>query len=216
MKRLFLSLLPIIAAISCSRDTIKTGDLLFIGIPADYSAEGSMTDAIGEATSKGEPLNIIHTAILEARGDSIWVIDATLKHGVDRHPLDTLIADFKLRGGASPSFIIKRLRDTTGVAQFVRNAKTFIGLRYNNSFVPCDTARYCTELVRDSYITPDGQHIFSEAPMNFLAPDGTMPGYWEWLFAQLGIPVPQGVAGTNPRGMMEEECLVDVKAKLLP
>jgi len=46
--------------------------------------------------------------------------------------------------------------------------------------------------------------------MNWLAPDGTMPPYWEWLFGQLGMAVPQGVPGTNPRQMSQSECLQDV------
>ncbi len=175
-----------------------------------------MSDAISDATSAGSPLNIIHAAILDVQGDSVWVIDATIKHGVDRHPLDTFLTDFTLKDGSYPTFIVKRLRDTTGVTRFVKNAREFTGLSYNCSFVPCDTARYCTELIRDSYIRPDGSYVFSEAPMNFLAPDGTMPEYWNELFELLGQPVPQGVPGTNPRAMMEEGCLKDAGVRLLP
>ena len=46
--------------------------------------------------------------------------------------------------------------------------------------------------------------------MNFVAPDGTMPPYWEWLFGQLGMEVPQGLPGTNPQKMAESACLTDV------
>ena len=104
-----------------------------------------------------------------------------------------------------------RLKDTTGVSESVNRAKAFTGLKYNMAFVPCDTALYCTELVRDSYISPKGEYIFPEAPMNFCAPDGTMPVYWEQLFDILGMPVPQGVPGTNPRAMMEDKSLRRIK-----
>lgn len=203
-------------AACCHKETLRKGDLVFVGIPMDYSlAEDSMSDAIGAATSAGD-LNIIHTAIADVDPDgSVWIIDATIRHGVDRHPLDTFLTDFTLKDGSYPEFIVMRLKDTTGVSASVERAKAFTGLVYNFSFTPCDSARYCTELVRDSYLTPEGSFIFSEAPMNFLAPDGTMPTYWEQLFDILGIPVPQGVPGTNPKAMSGEPCLKKVKVSLI-
>ena len=107
-----------------------------------------------------------------------------------------------------------RLKDDKDAARYVRNALQYTGLKYNNSFVPCDTAKYCSELVRDSYVSPDGAHIFSEAPMNFLGPDGKMPVYWEQLFAILGVPVPQGQPGTNPKAMMGEAVLEQVNVDI--
>ena len=73
---------------------LRTGDLIFVGIPADYSLDSdSMASAIGEATGEADSLNIIHVAIAEVRQDSVWIIDATIAHGVDRHPLDTFLTD---------------------------------------------------------------------------------------------------------------------------
>ena len=63
----------------------------------------------------------------------------------------------------------------------------------------------------DSYVTPDGGHIFSESPMNFENSAGEMPVYWEQLFGRLGIEVPQGVMGTNPKQMSEEPVLEAVE-----
>ena len=217
MKKTLLIAAAIFALAACSRkvQSLQDGDLIFVGIPADYTlSEDSMSDAIGAATSPGD-LNIIHTAIANVEKDgSVWIIDATIKHGVDRHPLDTFLTDFTLKDGSLPEFIVMRLKDTTGIAASISRAKAFTGLKYNFSFTPCDTALYCTELVRDSYLTPAGEYIFNEAPMNFLAPDGTMPVYWEQLFDILGIPIPQGVPGTNPKAMSEEACLKKVNVKL--
>lgn len=216
MKKIVLIAAALLALAACNRkpQALRNGDLIFVGIPADYSLEeDSMSDAIGAATSPGD-LNIIHTAIANVDADGVWIIDATIKHGVDRHPLDTFLTDFTLKDGSLPQFIVMRLKDTTGVSASVERAKSFTGLKYNFSFTPCDTALYCTELVRDSYLTPSGDYIFSEAPMNFKAPDGTMPVYWEQLFNILGIPVPQGVPGTNPKAMSGESCLETVNVKL--
>lgn len=208
MKKILLITAAIMAVAACCRkpQSIRNGDLVFVGIPADYSLSDSLSEAIAEATSPGE-LNIIHAAIANVDADGVWIIDATIRHGVDRHPLDTFLTDFTLKDGSLPEFIVMRLKDTTGVSASVNRAKAFTGLKYNMAFVPCDTALYCTELVRDSYISPKGEYIFPEAPMNFCAPDGTMPVYWEQLFDILGMPVPQGVPGTNPRAMMEDKSL---------
>lgn len=216
MKKLLLLAGAVLAIAACSRkDSLRKGDLIFVGIPMDYSlAEDSMSEAIAAATSPGD-LNIIHTAIADVDSDgSVWIIDATIKHGVDRHPLDTFLTDFTLKDGSYPEFLVMRLKDTTGINASIERAKALTGLVYNFSFTPCDSARYCTELVRDSYLTPAGDYIFSEAPMNFLAPDGTMPVYWEQLFDILGIPVPQGIPGTNPKAMSEEPCLKKVNVSL--
>lgn len=190
-----------------------TGDLVFVGIPADYSLESdSMAGAISEATGDGQELNIIHVAIAEVQNDSIWIIDATIKHGVDRHPLDTFLTDFTLKDGSYPVFTVMRLKDDRMAGTFVENAKKYLGQPYDSAFLPDNGAMYCSELVRESYVNPDGTYIFSEAPMNFKDSEGNMPVYWEQLFALLGMPVPQGINGTNPQQMSKEPVLqaVDV------
>ena len=47
-------------------DTLKTGDLVFVGIPMDYSLDNSSMDAaIASATGNPDSLNLIHVAIAE-------------------------------------------------------------------------------------------------------------------------------------------------------
>lgn len=60
---------------------------------------------------------------------------------------------------------------------------------------------YCSELVYESYLDDNGEHIFLARPMNFRAPDGSMPQFWVELYDALGCPVPEGVPGTNPNDM---------------
>ena len=213
MRKSIIILLLGLAACRPASERLQNGDLVFVGIPSDYRLDDSMGDAIGSSTCR-DSLNIIHAAIAEVKGDSVWIIDATIKRGVDRHPLDTFLRDFTLKDGSLPEFFVMRLRDDRDADSYVANARGFVGLSYNCSFVPCDTARYCTELVRDSYRRADGSYVFSEAPMNFLAADGTMPPYWEQLFALLGQDVPQGVPGTNPKAMMAEPCLRQINTDI--
>ena len=164
-----------------------------------------------DATGNDGELNIIHVAVAEVQGDSCWIIDATIKHGVDRHPLDTFLTDFTLRDGSYPVFKVMRLRDDSRAQEFVDNTRKFLGQPYDSAFLPDNGAMYCSELVYESYLTPDGGHIFSEAPMNFLDDEGAMPVYWEQLFGMLGMEVPQGIPGTNPRQMSRDPALVNVE-----
>ena len=200
----------------CSQggDSLRTGDLVFVGLPMDYMAEGeSMDAAIAASTGESDQLNLIHVAIAEVKADSVWIIDATIRHGVDRHPLDTFLRDFTLRDGSLPEFIVKRVKDVDAEAA-VRRACTYCGRTYDVSFLPDNEDLYCTELVQKCYLDADGNQVFESRPMNFEAPDGTMPPYWEWLFGKLGMEVPQGLPGTNPQDMSRSDRLETVDVTL--
>ena len=219
MKNLLIAAscaLALFAACTPAAERLQTGDLIFVGIPADYDLDAdSMGSAIADATGGQTGLNRIHTAIAEVDADGqVWIIDATIKYGVDRHPLDTFLRQFTLRDGSLPVFEVKRLKDDARAPEFVRNAKKYLGLPYDVTFLPDNGAYYCTELVYDSYLDENGTPIFHSAPMNFRNADGEMPRYWEQLFARIGQSVPQGVPGTNPQAMSEEPALRSVDAAL--
>lgn len=217
MKKIIGLLSLVLLAFGCrsTNDGIKNGDLIFVALPADYNAEsGSMDEAIASATGEAGARNLIHVAIAEVKADSIWIIDATIAHGVDRHPLDTFLRDFTLKDGSYPEFIVKRVQGVDADLA-VERAKAFCGRGYDVRFLPDNEELYCTELVQVSYLDADGETVFKSEPMNWLAPDGTMLHYWEWLFGRLGMDVPQGVPGTNPRGMADSPLLTEVPTALL-
>lgn len=212
MKKALYILAALVLAISCRSGNagLRSGDLFFVGLPYGYDAEtGSMDAAISSATGEEGGLNLIHVAIAEVQGDSVWIIDATIKHGVDRHPLDTFLRDFTLPDGSYPEFIVKRVQDVDADAA-VERAKAFCGRGYDVRFLPDNEELYCSELVQACFLDAKGQPVFPSEPMNWLAPDGTMPPYWEWLFGQLGMDVPQGVPGTNPQRMSQSDRLSPV------
>ena len=222
MKRFIATLLSAVALLLCFaacrkpvvtpvEPKIETGDLLFVGIPMFYE-EGTMAEAIAQATSNGDTVNFIHTAILEVDSlGTVWVLDATLAHGVDRHPLDTLLADFTLhQPGAVETFEVWRMKDNRDAERWIASAKTMLGEPYDTYFKPVNGRHYCTELVYDAYTDPAGNPLFESVPMNFKNKEGEMPEYWTKLFASLGEDVPQGVPGTNPQQMRESPNLVRV------
>ncbi len=231
MKRykliLGLAIIATIAFASCNRNAekvdtddinteqLQTGDLVFVGLPLDFDATDTteMSSAIAAATGDSTGINYIHVAIAEVENDKVWIIDATLKHGVDRYPLDTFLCDFTLHDGSLPQLDVMRLSDNSNASKYVENAKQFVGRKYDLYFLPDNDEQYCSELVRNSYINGE-EHIFSEAPMNFKSDDGTFPPYWVWLFEQIGQPIPQGLPGTNPKAMSKEKCLEKVNVTL--
>ncbi len=220
MKRMIFAVLAagvLLAACSpAERDAVRSGDLVFVSIPEDYDLNAdSMSSAIAASTSDGAAQMKIHVAILEVQGDSTWIIDATIKHGVDRHPLDTFLADFTLRDGSLPLLEVMRTdADAAQTAQFVENAKAYLGQPYDVHFLPDNGAMYCSELVYNAYVTSGGEHLFSEVPMNWRDESGEIPVYWQELFGLLGEEVPQGVPGTNPQEMAGESCLTRVNCAL--
>ncbi|MBR1576079.1 MAG: hypothetical protein IJ654_06495 [Bacteroidales bacterium] len=221
MKRMILFYaLCACLVLSCARrpgdGTLQTGDLIFVGIPTDYSLdETSMDAAITAATGAADSLNLIHVAIAEIDAEGkAWIIDATIRHGVDRHPLDTFLADFTLKDGSYPVFEIKRIRDARLAEAAVARARQFVGLPYDVHFLPDNGALYCTELVQAAYLDGDGSGIFPSAPMNFKGADGEFPLYWTQLFGLLGEPIPQDIPGTNPQAMARDPHLRPVDVSL--
>ena len=213
---LFPILLVFLALASCRNangrqieadDTqLRNGDLIFVGIPMDYtlSDSASIDQAIVDATGDSGSVNYIHVAIVEVDGDSTFVIDATIKRGVARYPIDTFFADFKLKDGSFPRLDVMRLRQDVDAEIFIANAKRYLGRKYDMWFLPDNEEQYCSELVRNAYRMDEGSYVFGEAPMNFKNADGEYPIYWKELFGILGMPIPQGVMGTNPNDMSQD------------
>ena len=216
MKRIALFIFSFLLVLGCGQmpARLQNGDLVFVGLPLDYDVDAaSMDSAISSATGQEGGMNLIHVAIAEVKADSVWIIDATIAHGVDRHPLDTFLRDFTLADGTYPEFIVKRVKGVDTDAA-VERAKTYCGRAYDLRFLEGNEELYCSELVQESYLDASGRRIFESEAMNFQAPDGTMPPYWEWLFGKLGMEVPQGLPGTNPQKMAEADCLVSVPVQI--
>lgn len=200
---LYIGMIFSAAACGPVEPQIRTGDLLF-----QAAGQAQMSEAIA-ATGEAGALNFAHVAIAVAceKGDS--VLEATTKGGVRMCALAEFL-DGSERIGGRPAVVAMRLKDTTGVAAAVERARRSLGLPYDSSFLPGNGKFYCSELVHDSYLRPDGSSVFTARPMNFRASDGSMPAFWSELFELQGEPVPEGVPGTNPNDMAREECLTEV------
>lgn len=195
-----------ITALSCGQtpSVLQSGDLLFqVGKTSD------MTGAIGATTGENEPLNFSHVGIAIVTDGVDSVLEASTEGGVRIVALEEFLS-CAARIDDRPAVVALRLKDTSGVAQAVARARQFVGQPYDYAYLPDNGKIYCSELVWESYLAPDGSHLFRAQPMNFRAADGSMPTFWTKLFAQLNMPIPEGVPGTNPNDMSKETILEPV------
>ena len=204
----------LILLVSCTpqqiSNEVQKGDLLFVGLPYEYWCDDdSMLADITNRTERfragncllTDTLNLIHVAILDKENDSLYVIDATLKRGVARYPFSDFIEQFTLHDGSIPSFKVCRLKNGKEASHFVENAKRFIGQPYDVAFAPKNGAMYCSELVRESYVTEAGDTLFAEYRVSTVGPDGKVAPYWQKLFSKMNASSPEGKNGTWPATM---------------
>lgn len=178
----------------------RTGDLLF----QRTAAEG-MGDAIAAATRRDTAVTFTHVGIVEAASDGVFVVEA-IDTSVRRTPLADFLARSAQRGGR-PLAAVGRLRaaDAATIDRAMRRARARLGLPYDDAFLPANGKLYCSELAWECYVAADDStHLLRSRPMTFRAADGELPDYWTEHFAALGMPVPEGVAGTNPNDMARD------------
>jgi len=192
MRRFVLIL--ILLALGCSAtsaqwERLQNGDLLFV---RDTSGMGlAVQQTTGQYT---------HVALVERSGDSLYVIDATPTLGVSRRHLSPLTFH--------PSLCdVYRLTVPFDTAAVIARAHNFLGQPYDNAFMHDNGALYCSELIYECFLDSAGNHLFEAIPMNWRAPDGTIPHYWLDHFKKLNAPIPEGLPGTNPTALSHSPLL---------
>ena len=224
LSLIFPGLAALLLIVGCSGpkdiySQLRNADLVFV-----RSGGSAMDDAISDATASTDGRgDFAHVAIVQRQDDSLFVIEALPMRGVIRR----LFAEFAAENGDSllcfrrpDPAVIRDIAGRQGVSEdmllwaFVQRALSRLGEGYDYIYLPDNGLCYCSELIYDSYIdtapSPGDCHLFCSAPMNFLAPDGTLPDFWKELFELMQSPVPQGVNGTNPNDMFRDPILVDV------
>ena len=208
MRLLVLSFILLFAfGIGCKCEYFpKSCDLLF-------RTEGAsdFSEAISGATrTVTDSVSFVHVGILlpDSCGNP-FVIEASPKFGVVTTPLSEFISDSPLVGG-KPGVVVKRLAAEFSPEEVETNALGFLGQPYDWHYLPDNGSLYCSELVYECFLTPEGDHIFRALPMNFRLPDGTMPDFWKNLYGELGMEVPEGKPGTNPNELSRDPRLVEV------
>lgn len=208
MKRLiYMSLLFVVAMTACNKAPYEPykGDLLFV--VGEESSEFS--EAITKSTAHHEMLKYDHVAIVDVVGDSACVVEASSRGGVVVTPWNEFMESAKMADGRV-GVVVKRVNVAVDVDAAVDAARAHLGEEYDWSFRPDNGKMYCSELVYESYIDNNGQHLFDANPMSFRDAEGNLPQFWIDLYSRLGEEVPEGVDGTNPTEMSQSLILTEV------
>ena len=208
MKRLiYMSLLFVVAMTACNKAPYEPykGDLLFV--VGEESSEFS--EAITKSTAHHEMLKYDHVAIVDVVGDSACVVEASSRGGVVVTPWNEFMESAKMADGRV-GVVVKRVNVAVDVDAAVKIARAHLGEEYDWSFRSDNGKMYCSELVYESYLDNNGQHLFDANPMSFRDAEGNLPQFWIDLYSRLGEEVPEGVDGTNPTEMSQSPILIEV------
>lgn len=183
---------------------LQHGDLLFC---VESAGEG-LADAISSVTTGAEGAKVVHVAIACQDGDAMKVLEATPAHGVWLTSLEAFLEGTEKDEQGQPKVLVGRLTDTLGIAASVAHAREFIGLSYDTLYMPDASQIYCSELVQLSYHRLDGSAVFGTIPMSFSDSSGQIAPYWQKLYDSRGLPVPEGLPGTNPGALSRDEAIM--------
>ena len=202
MKRIFL-LLGILLSTACSREGLRTGDLLFQAGESDFTeAITSVTDGIWS-----------HVGIVEKTPESVFILEASPDCGVVRTPLSAFLDEAAHLSDGTPVVKACRIQGLTReeASSAIERAKGFLGRSYDFAFLPGMEEVYCSELVHACILKKDGTPLFEARPMTFCDSTGKTSPYWIQYYESLGTDIPEGVPGTNPNDLSRAPVLTPVK-----
>ncbi len=184
---------------------LQRGDLLFQELHGD-----KLCDAIKRVTVGYHGARVSHVGmVVSARPGDVRVIEAS-DPGVRVVELDGFLARSHDAAGR-PKVLVGRLKPVyrpliPAAVAFAMNQR---GKPYDTLFKMDPAAYYCSELIYDAfYHANHDRPVFQTAPMTFKDPaTGEFVPAWTEYFAKLGVPIPEGEAGTNPGAMSRADCL---------
>ena len=192
----------IFSIFSCSgpavqQPDLQNGDLLFMVFkPSDFS------QAVEDIADGAANTAFSHVGILSINDTDTTVIEAVFP-GVREIPLEEYLGNADTIAG-KPVVAVGRVNDQYRALcdAAVERARGYVGRTYDFVFSPVNDSIYCSELVWLSYLDNEGKPIFSTVPMSFRNKHtGQIDSAWVAHFAQYGVPIPEGVEGTNPSQM---------------
>lgn len=192
----FAPIAALLLALSCARNPLQPGDLLF------QAGEGDMTDAIESATGG----SFSHVGILGDTLEDVW--EAVPGEGVRHVSLQQFLDESALDASGKP--FVRVFRTACDWPDVLARLQALEGRPYDYAFLPGNEALYCSELVYECYRDAAGEPLFSAIPMTFKGPDGITVPYWVAHYDSLGVAIPEGAPGTNPNDLSRSVILTPV------
>ncbi len=141
--------------------------------------------------------NIInHVGILVAEN---IIAEATFQAGVQCISLDTFLS----KGALNKAAFIK---NDIPIKDVITKVYSCLGQPYNASFYPDSEGYYCSELITEAFNTVVNNRFFELYSMNFRdkTTDTFIP-FWVEYFYSLGCPIPQGILGSHPFKLYQQQ-----------
>ncbi|MDR1006757.1 MAG: hypothetical protein LBL74_07845 [Bacteroidales bacterium] len=187
----------------------RQGDLLFqANEPSDFS------NAVKGAGKAYEDYTFSHVGIVDISNGDTNVIEAVPEEGVRIVPLKQFLAQSKKDDNGKPIIFTGRLisKYSNAVSPALNRARALVGKAYDSVFLPDNDAYYCSELVEHCFIDDKGRHIFATSPMSFKdsRTNEFFPA-WVEFFSRINMPIPEGVAGTNPNDMANSNAITIIR-----
>ena len=163
---------------------LKVGDVIFI---ADNDEKNISSLSVGFGG-----LSYYHCGIYVGDGK---LIEAVKYHGV--------VID-EVSKYSDNKILAARVNLTLDAIQKVINtAKSFIGHKYNDLFLPNQSDRlYCSELIHSAFFALDNEAFFTQHTLNYFSlEDEKISDFWIEFYADHGYEVPQGEKGSHPNNL---------------
>jgi hypothetical protein len=177
---------------------LQTGDLLFCS-----PTSSELSKAIDQATQTGQDTHYDHVGIVDIKNDSVYVLHAAPKKGVNRETLSQFFYSYKEK----VTITIYRLNGkyAKAIPPAIKKAYTLLGQPYNQSYILKGPGIYCSEYIYEIFASDS---IFSLKAMTFKNPKtGQFLIGWVNYYKKLGIAIPEGEPGCNPNAMAASEKL---------
>lgn len=168
---------------------LHNGDLLFV-----CAGGKNLSGAIDRVTQTGSHTHYDHIALLEKKGNKFHVFQSNIPRGSEAITLNRFLEE---AGQPVDVYRLKKayLHDAQSA---IRIAKTLLGKPYNYTYIPSDTAFYCSDFIQRCFAKDS---IFTLHPMTFKDASGKTDGAWIEFYRKLHLEVPEGKPGCNPNGM---------------
>ena len=170
---------------------LQEGDLLFQDLDSS-----PLCDAIELVTPGYKDANFSHIGLVVLDNDTLKILEAI--------PPKVVLTDMKSffnrsydKEGRS-KIIVGRLKYEFqySIKDAVINAKSKIGIKYDEAFIINNNLYYCSELILEAF---EKDSIFKLKPMTFLHPEtNDTLTVWKNYYSKLGVKIPQNEPGINP------------------
>lgn len=182
-----------------SPTALQPGDLLFQDLDC-----GPLCEAIESVTQGYQGAHLSHVGMVASTDGAEPMVIEAIGDSVRLTPVSRFLARSSDAQGR-PKVLVGRLQGEPAqlIAKALDRARSQLGKPYDDRFLMGNDAFYCSELIYDAFqFANAGEPVFELAPMTYRNPStGQTFAPWSRYFAELNMPVPEGLPGLNPGGM---------------